>query len=81
MTEEEKRILSDEIINQRFRKRINQEEIARLLNISVPTYRNLEKDPSKLDIEQILIISDKLEWNLIEFFLNHILQNAIKEET
>ena len=79
MTEEEKRILSDEIVNQRFRKRVNQEEIAKLLNISVPTYRSLEKDPSKLDIEQMLIISDKLEWNLIEFFLNHILQNAIKE--
>lgn len=79
MTEEEKKALSDEIVNQRFRKRVNQDEIAKLLNISVPTYRALEKDPSKLDIEQILIISDKLEWNLIEFFLNHILQNAINE--
>jgi transcriptional regulator with XRE-family HTH domain len=78
MTEEEKKKLSDEIINQRFRKRVNQEEIAKDLNISVPTYRALEKDPSKLDIEQILIISEKLEWNLLQFFLGDVLQNAIK---
>lgn len=77
MTEEEKLKLSDEIVNQRFRKRINQEDMANDLGISVPTYRILEKDPGKLDIDQIMIISKKLDWNLTEFFLNDILQNAI----
>ena len=79
MTEEEKKKLSDEIVNQRFRKRINQDEIARDLNISVPTYRTLEKDPSRLSIEQVMAISKILEWNLVEFFFYNVLQNAIKD--
>lgn len=77
MTDSERNKLSDEIVNQRFRKRINQEDMAKFLNISVPTYRSLEKDPSKLSVDQILIISKKLEWNLLEFFLSDVLQNAI----
>lgn len=80
MTEEEKRELSEEIVNQRFRKRINQAEMAKELNISVPTYRTLEKDPGKLDIDQIMTISKKLEWNLTKFFLDNVLQSAIKNE-
>lgn len=78
MTNQEKEMVTKEIKVQRLRKNKTQEDCAVALNISVPTYRELEYNPNKFDVEQILILSDYLEWNFFEFFLQSILQNAIK---
>ena len=78
MTEKEIKRLSDEIQLHRFKSKKSQEDCANLLNISIPTYRELEYNPNKLSLEQSLKLSDFLEWNIFEFFLNDILQNAIK---
>lgn len=70
--------LSEELKVQRFRKNKTQEECANLLGISIPTYRELEYNPNKLELDQALKLSEFLDWNIFEFFLNNILQNAIK---
>ena len=80
MTEKEIKRLSDEIQLQRFKSKKSQEDCANLLNISIPTYRELEYNPNKLSLEQSLKLSDFLEWNIFEFFLNDILQNAIRQD-
>lgn len=80
MTKEEIKQLSEEIKLQRFKKKKSQDECAKSLNISIPTYRDIEYNPNKLTFEQALILSDFLEWNLFEFFLQFVLHNAIKEK-
>ncbi len=72
--------LSKEIKLQRFKKQISQKDCASFLKVSVPTYREFEYNPQKLNLEQAQKLSELLEWNLFEFFLNCILQNAIKNE-
>lgn len=79
MTQEEILRLSEEIKLQRFKKKKSQDDCAKYLDISIPTYREIEYNPNKLNLEQALKLSDLLEWNLFEFFLQIILQNAIKE--
>ena len=79
MTENEIKKLSEEIQVQRFRKKISQEDCANLLGISIPTYRELEYNPNKLDLDQALKLGNFLEWNIFEFFLKIVLQSAIKE--
>ena len=69
--------LSEIIKLQRFKEKRSQEDCAKKLNISIPTYRELEYNPNKLDLDQIIILSDFLNYNLVEFFLNLLLQNAI----
>lgn len=78
MTEEQKKILVEEIKLQRFKKKKSQEDCAKALGISVPTYRELEYNPGKIDLNQAFILADFLEWNLFEFFLEAILRNAIE---
>ena len=78
MTEKEIQQLSEEIKLQRFKQKKSQDDCAKILNISIPTYRDLEYNPNKMDLEQALKLSIFLEWNLFEFFLDNILQNAIK---
>lgn len=80
MTQTEILALSEEIKLQRFKKKKSQDDCARYLDISIPTYRDIEYNPNKLSLEQALKLSDLLEWNLFEFFLQYILQNAIKEK-
>jgi transcriptional regulator with XRE-family HTH domain len=80
MTETQKNVLSEEIKLQRFLKKKTQEECANALNMSIPTYKNYEDNPNKLDVEQALVLAKFLDWNIFEFFLKEILQNAIKEE-
>ncbi len=72
--------LSEELKIQRFKQKKSQEDCANLLHISIPTYRELEYNPNKMNLEQAFKLSEYLDWNLFEFFLKHILQNAIKEE-
>lgn len=80
MEKEEISKLSEELKVQRFRKGKSQEECANILGISIPTYRELEYNPNKINLEQAFLLSDFLDWNLFEFFLTNILQNAIKED-
>jgi len=77
MTDKDKELITKEIKVQRLKQSKTQEECANILNVSVPTYRELEYNPNKFDIEQILILSEFLNWNFFEFFLQHVLQNAI----
>ena len=78
MQTEEIKKLSEEIKMQRFKKNKSQNDCANLLEISIPTYRDLEYNPNKLSFEQAFRLSEFLDWNIFEFFLNTILQNAIK---
>ncbi len=80
MNKEEISKLSEELKVQRFRRGKSQEECANMLEISIPTYRELEYNPNKISLEQAIKISEYLEWNIFEFFLTSILQNAIKED-
>lgn len=80
MEKEEISKLSEELKVQRFRKSKSQEECANLLGISIPTFRELEYNPNKMSLEQAFLLSEFLDWNIFDFFLNNILQNAIKEK-
>lgn len=73
--------LSEELKLQRFKKSKSQENCANLLGISIPTYRELEYNPNKMSLEQAFKISEYLDWNLFEFFLNTVLHNAISNNS
>lgn len=79
MNSEQRKKLSEELKLKRFIEKKNQEDCANVLRISVPTYRDLEYNPDKLDLSQAYILGEFLNWNIFEFFLNDVLQNAIKE--
>jgi len=79
MNENEIKILSDQIRAERARNRISQEQMAKALNISRPTYNELELHPNKISLDQGLIINYYLNWNMFDFILSNILQNAIKK--
>lgn len=70
--------LSEIIRLQRFKEKKSQEDCAKRLEISIPTYRELEYNPNKLNLDQAIILGNFLNFNLIEFFLDTLLQNAIK---
>ena len=76
MTEEQIKIVSDEIKIQRFKNKIKQEDIAEVLKISRETYRKLENNPDKISVKQALAISSTLNWNLLDFITSCSLQNA-----
>ena len=80
MTEEQKRIISDELKLQRFKNKITQEEMAEALKITRRTYITLENNPGKLNIAQSFIISDVLNWNLCNFIWSITSQNVTSEE-
>ncbi len=77
MTEKEKNALSEQIKMLRFKRKKTQEDCAKALNISIPTYKNIEDNPNKIDLDQAIKLSEILDFNLLQFFLNGILQNAI----
>ena len=81
MKEEEIYSLSEELKLQRFKQKKSQEDCAKLLEVSVPTYREYEYHPNKLSLEQAFMLSEYLNWNLFEFFLNNVLQNAIEQSS
>lgn len=80
MTEKQIEELSKSIKLQRFKEEKTQENCANCLKISIPTYKNYEDNPNKLDVEQAYILSKYLNFNIFEIFLNIILQNAIKKK-
>ena len=80
MTNEEKKLLTKEIQVQRLRADKTKEECANVLNISVPTYRELEYNPNKIDLEQLLKLGEYLNCNFFQIFLSSILQSALKEK-
>lgn len=69
--------LSEIIKLQRFKEKKSQEDCAKELDISIPTYRELEYNPNKLNLDQAIILGNFLNFNLIEIFLNTLLQNAM----
>ena len=71
--------LARKIRIKRFENNISQDKIALELKVSVNTYRAWEKNPKQLNLENLISISKILDFNLIEFFLPLVLQNAIKE--
>lgn len=77
MTQVEKEKLSNEIKLQRFKTKKTQEDCAKALCMSVPTYKNIEDNPDKMSIDYIIRLSDFLDFNLLKFFLNDVLQTAI----
>lgn len=68
MNNQDKTTITKEIKVQRLRQNKTQEDCATILSISIPTYRELEYNPNKFDIEQMLILSNFLEWDFFEFF-------------
>ena len=68
MNNQDKTTITKEIKVQRLRQNKTQEDCATILSISIPTYRDLEYNPNKFDIEQMLILSKFLEWDFFEFF-------------
>jgi len=79
MSEKDKIKFSEAIKLERFKKKKSQEECSQILKVSIPTYRELENNPNKMDLEQAIILGNFLEWNILQFFLIDILQNAIEE--
>ena len=72
------RLLSEEIKLQRFRTKKTQEDCAKTLGISIPTYKNLEDNPNRMDLDQAIKLFSYIDFNLNEIFLKYILQSAIK---
>ena len=79
MTDKEIFCLSEAIKLQRFIEKKSQEECSKILEISIPTYREYENNPNKLNLDQAIILGKFLNWNILEFFLKDVLQNAIKK--
>ena len=69
--------LSDEIKLQRFRTKKTQEDCAKTLGISIPTYKNLEDNPNRMDLDQAIKLFTYIEFDLSDIFLRYVLQNAI----
>lgn len=69
--------LSNEIKVQRFKVKKTQEDCAKELGISIPTYKNLEDNPNKMNLDQALKLFNYLGLDEEDIFLKYILQNAI----
>lgn len=80
MTEEIKQIIIDEIKLQRFKNKINQEDMAKKLGMSTKTYMTLENNPERINLAQGFIISDVLNWNLYDFIWHKTSQNVTSEK-
>ena len=71
--------LSDEIRFQRFKTKKTQDDCAKALGISIPTYKNLEDNPNKMDLDQAITLFNYIEFDLSDIFLKYVLQNAIQD--
>ena len=61
--------LSEYIKLLRFKAKLNQEEVAKWLNITRQAYSSWENNPIKLDVETLLKIGNALnEENILNFF-------------
>ena len=69
--------LSQEIKVQRFKTKKTQEDCARVLGISIPTYKNLEDNPNRMDLDQAIKLFNYIDFDLSDIFLKYILQSAI----
>ncbi len=79
MTELQKSVLSSAIKYHRCLKRMTQMECAEALSVSISTYRRLENHPNEIELNDMFILSEVLEWNIIDFFLKYVLHIAIKD--
>lgn len=55
----------------RVKRGLNQEQTALLLNMSKPTYINIEKHPLSVSINKLLQVAECLQCSLNEFFLTN----------
>jgi DNA-binding XRE family transcriptional regulator len=78
MKDEDIQKFRDAIKLERFRNKIDQIEMAQLLNISKPTYIELEKHPYKITLDKMLKMSYILNWNIFDYINNEILPNTTK---
>lgn len=76
MKEHQKIMVVKEIETHRLKHNKTQQECADILNVPIQTYMDLENNPSKFDIDQILKLSTFLNWDFFNFFLKYVLQNA-----
>lgn len=79
MNESDIELLSGQLRAERARNRLSQEQMAKALGISRPTYNDLESHPNKISLEQGLIINYYLNWNMFDFILSSTLHNAISK--
>lgn len=71
-------LMTEFLKRQRFEQKKVQSDIAREIGVSVTTYRNYENNPRTIDLETGIKINQALNCNIFEFFLDSMLQNAIK---
>lgn len=64
--------LSDYIKLQRFKKKLNQEEVATRLKVSRNTYSTWENSPTKIDLETLQRISNAIGEDLLIFFDQYV---------
>ena len=69
MTEEQKKLISEELKLQRFKNKVKAADMAKALGISRETYRKLETDPTNIRLNQGIIISSILNWSFYDFIL------------
>lgn len=69
--------LSQEIKVQRFKTKKTQEDCAKILGISIPTYKNLEDNPNRMDLDQAIKLFNYIDFDLSDIFLKYVLQNVI----
>lgn len=80
MKNEDIQKFSDAIKLERFRNKINQLKMAQLLNVSKPTYIEMEKHPYKITLDKMLKMSYILNWNMFDYVTNEVLPNTIKNK-
>ena len=65
---------------ERFKKKVSQDKIAEFIGISGNTYRSYENNPETITLDVGVKISEFLDCNIFQFFLDSMLQNATKEK-
>lgn len=66
---------------ERFKKKVSQDKIAEFIGISGNTYRSYENNPETITLDVGVKISEFLDCNIFQFFLDSMLQNATEEKT
>ncbi len=59
--------IGNRLLREREERKLNQSDMADLLDVSVPTYSRLERNETSIDIEQVIKFAKKLEIPVQEF--------------
>lgn len=65
---------------ERFKKKVSQDKIAEFIGISGNTYRSYENNPETITLDVGVKISEFLDCNVFQFFLDSVLQSATEEK-